>query len=101
MMKEYSNHLIQEISPFPYRFSDWMNYDSSMLRSILYSPDNPDLCNPEHSLVGTYDDMVEWFLSWRDTGEDGFFADMDPDEFITYHLGRTILPVRLIEEKEC
>ena len=97
MKKEIKCNLITDVENFPYDWENW-DYSPELLRSVQYTTAVPDLAkDPDSEMVFDYDGLVEWFLSWRD--EDEILFDMSPEEFVSYHIGRTLSPVRILSER--
>lgn len=86
---------VEEANDFPYDFSRW-NYTEDTLRSFLYSPDDPNLTDDDHCLVLDYDGFIEWFPEWNNMyPDDKVYEDDEGAEYLPYHIGRTVSPVRL------
>lgn len=71
---------------FPYNNS--FRYDSGLLRSLLFVPENPDSPVP---IVYDFDGISEWFETWARNDE--LYHDSTVMEYISENIGRTIYPV--------
>lgn len=96
MIKTVPVSAIAEDKSFPYNFSGG-TYPKSLLRSFLYSPDDPELCNDDHAVVMDYDGFIRFFPEWNriysDHDNPPLYADDEAEEYLPYHIGRTITPV--------
>ena len=83
---------------FPYDFRR-ADYSAHLLNNTLYIPDDPDIGDDDHILVMDYDGFMEWFPMYARQIGDDFLADYPPDEYLPYHIGRTVTPVKGIREE--
>lgn len=82
---------------FPYDWEGW-DYAPDLLRSTLYSPDDPTLCPDGYMMVMTYDDFIEWFPKWIATDPDPIYKPDEAEEYLPYHIGRTVEPIKGVRE---
>lgn len=85
---------------FPYDLAHW-TYPPELLRSCLYSvwwTEIPEHCDTELAIVMDYDGFLEWYNSesvkWDTDEAEGFTAE----EYLPYHIGRTISVIKIVEE---
>lgn len=87
---------------FPFDFKHW-DYPEELLRSCLYSvwwTCIPENTNEELALVMDYDGFMEWYNS----NMDKWLLDCDGDqkavftaeEYLPYHIGRTVSVVKIV-----
>ena len=97
MIKLVPASTIKEDDSFRYDFKEW-NYPLSLLRSCLYSPDDPNLCDDDHALVMDYDGFIEWFPEWNhmyeEENDEDWYKDDEGAKYLPYHLGRTVSVVK-------
>ena len=100
MLKYVNPSAIEEDEFFPYDFEHW-NYSDSLLRSTLYSvwwTEIDDDTGTESALLMDYDGFVEWFdekhEEWLFMDDSVDWSDCSAHEYLTYHLGRTVCPVK-------
>lgn len=92
---------VEEATGFPYEWSS-PKYSEELLRSFLYSPDDPTLCDDDHCLVLDFDGFVEWFPEWnamyRDEADEDWYKDDEGMQYLIYHIGRTVTPLKGVTE---
>ena len=104
MLKKVPSLSLIEDDAFPYDFERW-DYPISLLRSSLYSvwwTEIPEDSDQELALLMDYDGFVEWY----NANEDAWAKDIGLDEserftaeeYLPYHLGRTIIVVKEVTE---
>lgn len=108
MIERIPAHLVVDDDSFPYDFEAW-NYPEELLRSSLYCfwwteiPDDPADGN-EYAIVMDYDGFTQWF---NERKEYELMMQYDPDdclpadtaeEYLPYHLGRTLTVVKVVSE---
>lgn len=98
MIKRVPVNTIEDDESFPYDFRNW-NYPEELLRSTLYSAwwTEIDDDNNETALLMDYDGFIEWYNANIDewlTLDDGDDEAFTAEEYLPYHIGRTICPVK-------
>lgn len=103
MLKYVPALSIEDDDSFPYDFKRG-DYPLSLLRSVLYSawwtvvPDDGD---QELALLMDYDGFIEWYNSnepqWAFDEGLGDDERMTAEEYLPYHLGRTITVVKEVK----
>lgn len=101
MIKYVPVNTIEDDDTFPYDFTNW-NYSEKLLRSTLYAvwwadeiPDNND---EERTLLMDYDGFIEWYNrnepTWAEAEDIADDERMTAEEYLPYHIGRTIAVVK-------
>lgn len=103
MIKLVPASTIKDDDTFPYDFKRW-DYPTSLLRSCLYTAwwTEVDHDGVRYVLLMDYDGFIEWYTEnepkWSQ--EEGLTDDerFTAEEYLPYHLGRTISVVKEVTE---
>ena len=99
MLKLVQSLSIEDDDSFPYDFERW-DYPISLLRSHLYTAWWTEISHDghEYALLMDYDGFIEWYNSNADKWglDDG--EPFTAEEYLPYHLGRTICVVKEVSE---
>ena len=99
MLKLVPSLSIEDDDSFPYDFERW-DYPISLLRSHLYTAWWTEISHDghEYALLMDYDGFIEWYNSnidkWGLDDDEPYTAE----EYLPYHLGRTICVVKEVQE---
>lgn len=103
MIKRVLPHEIEDDDSFPYDFKNW-DYPIELLRSSLYSVwwTEIDEDGNETALLMDYDGFVQWYSGrvdeWLKNDDSINWKDYPAEEYLPYHLGRTIYPVKVVSK---
>ena len=99
MLKLVPSLSIVDDDSFPYDFRHW-DYPEELLRSSLYTAWWTEINHDghEYALLMDYDGFIEWYNSNADKwGIDDDYK-FTAEEYLPYHLGRTICVVKEVSE---
>lgn len=97
MIKRIPSRSVIDDEAFPYDFRNW-NYPESLLRSTLYATWYTEIGDDgtEYAVVMDYDGFIQWYSDHvNDWAKDDpeFWEGYTAQEYLPYHIGRTISPV--------